>query len=105
MTAARRSISAAGLFMKYTIAFDITDDRVRYRAVKILLEYGYRVQKSVFEGILSLESAAECRERLAKIIDAKLDSVRIYPFCGQCESKIAIMGIGRVVEKKEYIIL
>jgi len=73
--------------------------------VKILLEYGYRVQKSVFEGIFSLESVAECRERLTKIIDAKQDSVRFYPLCGQCDSKIAIMGIGRIVEKVEYVIL
>ncbi len=91
--------------MKYAIAFDIVNDRVRYRAVKTLLEYGYRVQKSVFEGFFSKETLEECRTKLGKIINAKEDSVRFYALCGQCETKIDLIGIGRSVEKTEYIIL
>jgi len=91
--------------MKYAIAFDIVDDRKRYRAVKVLLEYGYRVQKSVFEAFLSSEALTECAEKLKKIIDAKVDSVRFYPLCRDCETKVAVMGIGTSVEKADYIIL
>jgi len=31
------------------VCFDIVDDRIRYRAVKIIKVYGTRVQKLVFE--------------------------------------------------------
>lgn len=91
--------------MKYVITFDITGDRIRSRIVKILSEYSYRVQKSVFEGIISKESLAELTQKVKKIIDKKTDSVRIYPLCAMCEQEVSIKGIGKKVEQVEYIIL
>ncbi len=91
--------------MKYLIAFDIVDDKVRRSAVKILLEYGYRVQKSVFEAITSRDSIEECCHKLKKIIDEDNDSVRAYPVCKDCETKVLIMGTGMTVEETEYIII
>ena len=35
--------------MYYVVCFDISDNRVRYRVVKVLKGCGRRVQKSVFE--------------------------------------------------------
>jgi CRISPR-associated protein Cas2 len=91
--------------MKYVIAFDIVDDRIRSRVVKILSEYAYRVQKSVFEGLISREASEEMQEKLARVIDQKSDSVRIYPLCGKCEPEVRIIGIGSKVEQVDYIIL
>jgi CRISPR-associated protein Cas2 len=91
--------------MKYTVSFDISDNRTRYRTVKILLEYGYRVQESVFEGFFSNESITELREKLLKIIDPKTDSIRLYPLCKECEKKVEIIGIGKKIEETEYIII
>jgi CRISPR-associated protein Cas2 len=91
--------------MKYVITFDITGDRIRARIVKILSEYSYRVQKSVFEGIISKESLAEMAQKVEKVIDKKTDSVRIYPLCTKCEQEVSIKGIGKKVEQVEYIIL
>lgn len=91
--------------MKYVISFDIVGDKIRSRAVKIISEYAYRVQKSVFEGILSKESLLEMQLKLKKILDMKSDSVRIYPLCKKCESEVTIIGIGKKVEEVEYIIL
>lgn len=91
--------------MKYLIAFDIVDDRVRYRAVKVLLTYGYRVQKSVFEAFLSAESRDECAQKLDELIDASTDSVRFYPLCRDCAGKGLIFGIGIAVEKTDYLIV
>lgn len=91
--------------MKYVIAFDISGDRIRARVVKILSEYAYRVQESVFEGIMSKESLEEMQTKIAKIIDKKSDSVRVYPLCGKCEPEVKIMGIGVKVEEVDYIIL
>lgn len=91
--------------MKYVIAFDIVNDRTRARAVKILSEYAYRVQKSVFESLASKETLEEIEKKLEKILDKKKDSVRIYPLCGKCEPEVRIIGIGIKVEKVDYIIL
>ena len=35
--------------MFFLVCFDISDDRIRYRTVKVLKGFGKRVQKSVFE--------------------------------------------------------
>ena len=91
--------------MKYTIAFDVADDRVRYRVVKTLLEYGYRVQKSVFEGYLSQCDVTECIAKLDAIIDKDTDSVRVYPLCKKCEEQVTILGTGKKIEQLEYIIV
>ncbi len=91
--------------MKYVISFDITDDRIRSRAVKILSEYAYRVQKSVFEGLVSKESIEEIEKKISAVIDPKTDSVRIYPLCGKCEPEVKILGTGKKIEHVDYIIL
>jgi CRISPR-associated protein Cas2 len=91
--------------MKYVISFDITGDRIRSRVVKILSEYAYRVQKSVFEGLISKETLEELEMKIAKVLDKKTDSVRIYPLCGKCEPEVKILGTGTKVEKVDFIIL
>jgi len=91
--------------VKYVIAFDITVDRTRVRVVKVLSEYAYRVQKSVFEGLISKDSLEEMQAKLEKIINKKTDSIRIYPLCKKCEEEVKIIGIGVKVEQVDYIIL
>ena len=48
----------------YVVAFDIVSDKIRYRCVKILLSYGQRVQKSVFECILNDKQFLEMKSKL-----------------------------------------
>lgn len=91
--------------MKYVIAFDIVDDHRRYRISKILLEYGYRVQKSAFEGFLSRESLDECRKKLLKIIDKGTDSLRFYQMCSGCAEHVEELGNGPVVEQIKYMVI
>lgn len=81
--------------MFYLVSFDIVDDRVRYRAVKILKEYGVRVQKSVFEcSRLSEKQLLRLKHRLEDRIDHGEDSVRYYPLCRDCLAKVERSGIG-----------
>jgi CRISPR-associated protein Cas2 len=90
--------------MKYVISFDITDDQVRYRVVKILLEHCYRVQKSVFEGFLSRPALEDCKVRLEALIDPKTDSVRYYQLCAGCAENSIATGSGPRVEEVQYMI-
>ena len=91
--------------MKYVIAFDIVDDKIRYKVSKVLLQYSYRVQKSVFEGFFSRESFCECREKIAGIIDPDKDSVRYYQMCSGCAGHIDELGCGPLIEKIEYMVI
>ena len=89
--------------MFYLVSFDIVDDRVRYRAVKIIKAYGIRVQKSVFEcAALTEEQFLKMKRRLEDCIDYTQDSVRYYAICRQCLHKVEYSGIGEAPEILPY---
>ena len=91
--------------MKISICYDIVSDRRRNRVVKILLGYGYRVQKSVFEAFVSKDDFQLLKERLKKEINLKEDSIRYFHLCEACDKKTEIQGIGKKIEEVQYIIL
>ncbi|MBP9037667.1 MAG: CRISPR-associated endonuclease Cas2, partial [Candidatus Cloacimonas sp.] len=62
----------------YVVAFDIVSDKIRYRCVKILLSYGQRVQKSVFECILNDKQFLDMKSKLDNTINPEIDSIRYY---------------------------
>jgi CRISPR-associated protein Cas2 len=77
------------------VCFDIVDDRVRYRAVKILKSFGVRVQKSVFEcDSLTEEQYVKLQRKLEECIDCSEDSVRYYILCRHCVTRVEYSGIG-----------
>lgn len=81
--------------MFYLVCFDITDDRVRYRAVKVLKGFGYRVQKSVFEcPDLTEKKYLKLKDRLEGLIDETTDSVRYYRQCRGCLVEVETSGVG-----------
>lgn len=83
--------------MFYLVSFDISDDRIRYRAVKVLKAYGYRVQKSVFEcPDLTEKRFLTLKDRLESLIDATTDSVRYYRQCKSCLPQCELSGLGEV---------
>ena len=88
------------------IAFDIVDDRIRYRVVKALRRYAVRVQKSVFESAaLSATDFQRLREEIEELIDPKVDAVRYYLLCGSCIPRIELSGCGRVTRHLAYVVL
>lgn len=81
------------------VCFDIVDDRTRARAVKILKEYGVRVQKSVFEcGSITEERFLKMRNRLEECIDSTEDTVRFYNLCKACVKSVEFCGVGQPPE-------
>lgn len=61
----------------YIAAFDITDDRERSRAAKVLEGYGERVQKSVFECVLTRSGLRRLEEAL-KELELETGGVTVY---------------------------
>lgn len=89
--------------MFFLVCFDISDDRIRYRAVKVLKGFGKRVQKSVFEcGGLSEERFLKMKHALDDLIDHETDSVRYYRLCRVCLPKIEYSGIGQVTDNEVF---
>lgn len=85
------------------IAYDIVDDRVRYRVAEALKRYAVRVQKSVFEAAdLSPRDFHRLRAELEELIDPAVDSIRYYFLCASCVPRTEISGLGEVTEKEEY---
>lgn len=75
----------------YIIAYDVTDDANRTRLSKLLLDYGERVQKSVFEADLDAEDVKEILKRAANYL-AQDDSLRFYPQCKTCAGRVQSLG-------------
>lgn len=70
------------------IAYDISDDKKRYRAVKALKQYGVAVNMSVYECMLTKHQLEKLTEKLDRIIDKGCDKVVYYPICMDCFAKI-----------------
>lgn len=84
--------------MYVVVCYDVVEDRVRARVLKVLDDYLAHVQKSVFEGELPESRFYEMFDRLRQEIDLDADSVRIYHLCARCRPAVEILGTGRVVE-------
>ncbi|MHB1679246.1 MAG: CRISPR-associated endonuclease Cas2 [bacterium] len=75
------------------VIYDITDDKVRAKIAKICKNKGlYRVQKSVFLGTLNNNQLDELKLICDDIINANIDSVYIFPMCGEDFKKVKLLG-------------
>ena len=90
--------------MFYVGSYDIPDDNRRNAVAKTLLDFGSRVQYSVFECIMDDDSHQELMNRLAMIV-VEEDKIRVYALCAKCEGRIAVLGCGEVTKDKEVYIL
>ncbi len=76
----------------YVIAYDIPDDKRRTKVHKILLGHGQWTQYSLFECFLSRKQLLLLQVKLEEHLDATEDSVRFYPLCANCVSKVETVG-------------
>lgn len=63
------------------------------RVAKTCLDYGQRVQNSVFECLVDPGELVALRERLLGIIDLKTDSLRIYLLGAEWNRRVEHHGI------------
>jgi CRISPR-associated protein Cas2 len=79
--------------MRVVVSYDVSDDRRRRKVAKIMEGVGYRVQYSVFECELDTAQQRALQQRLRPLISKKLgESVRFYPLCAECRSKLSVIG-------------
>ena len=90
--------------MYILISYDITKDKTRTKLAKKLLDFGPRIQKSVFEADINEKEMKEILALLKKTNIKKGDSIRLYKICESCKKNVQIWGSGEVTEDKEFYI-
>jgi CRISPR-associated protein Cas2 len=79
--------------MFYLVCYDIVNDRRRTKVSNFLQGYGLRVQKSVFECVLSPDQYKTVQKRLHKLIKEQEDQIRFYPMSPRHRQLIKIVGM------------
>jgi len=87
--------------MFVVICYDIANDRRRYRIERAISDYGYRVQKSVFEAHISERALVELREKLCSLMSPAEDTIRYYTLCKNCINAVEADGIGIAPDEDE----
>lgn len=71
----------------YAVVYDISSDRERAKVDKLLLGFGFRIQKSVFECRLDRKAKEELIRRLERL-SLKTGFVKVYKLEYQSRSRI-----------------
>lgn len=95
--------------MLVLITYDVntTDAAGRKRLTKVAktcVNYGQRVQNSVFECSLDNAQLIVVRDKLLKIIDTSQDSLRIYNLGNSYASRIEHYGVKEAYDPKDPMI-
>jgi len=87
------------------VAYDIVQNKPRNRLLKLLKGHGAHVQKSVFECLLTDEQIGILKHHIQMIIDAEVDTVRLYILHSQEVARICVLGQGEVYEEKQLVLV
>ncbi len=96
--------------MLVLITYDVSTEteagkRRLSKVAKQCKNYGQRVQDSVFECVLNPAQLAELKNKLEKIIDLEMDSVRYYYLGEEWSSRVEHIGVKRGVDLNNPIVL
>ena len=81
------------IILTYDVSTITKAGKTRLRKVaKTCLDYGQRVQNSVFECKIDSAQLVEFRDKLLTIIDTDIDSIRIYHLGKNWEHKVEHHG-------------
>ncbi|MCM1326304.1 MAG: CRISPR-associated endonuclease Cas2 [Bacteroidales bacterium] len=84
------------------IIYDITDNKKRLKLSKLLLGYGFRIQKSAFEAVITDKRYKELLERLPAYTSPE-DSIRAYKIIGK--GQVVTFGKKTETEAEDIIII
>ncbi len=88
----------------YLFCYDVTGDKDRSRLASLLEKNLTRVQKSVFEGMLSQSEARNIGENAALLIGPD-DSLRVYAITAAGHRNSFVFGAGYLPEREGYYLL
>ena len=90
----------------YDVNTETAAGKARLRKVaKQCVNYGRRVQNSVFECILDNAQCVMLKSILSDIIDKEVDSLRFYYLGNQYKTKVESIGVERGISADDVLIL
>lgn len=94
------------VLITYDVNTETAAGRSRLRKVaKQCVNYGRRVQNSVFECILDNAQCLMLKASLIDIIDEKVDSLRFYYLGNKYQTKIEHVGVDKGIAADQTLIL
>lgn len=85
------------------IIYDIISNKSRNKFSKLLLGYGFRIQKSAFEAVISKDKLIKLLAEIPRYINENEDSVRLYQIKGK--ANVTTWGKNENYDVDEVIIL
>lgn len=93
------------VLITYDVNTETAAGKTRLRKVaKQCVNYGRRVQNSVFECILDNAQCAMLKSMLKDIIDEETDSLRFYYLGNNYKTKVEHMGVNKGIEVDKPLI-
>ncbi len=87
------------ILVAYDVSTETPEGQRRLRKVaRVCLDFGQRVQKSVFECSVSDMAYERMKQRLLRCIDEEQDSLRIYKLHGPKEGVVEHFGVTIAVD-------
>lgn len=94
------------VLITYDVSTKDAAGRKRLRKVaKECVNYGQRVQNSVFECILDASKLLKLKDKLLSIIDEEEDSIRFYNIGNKYQTKIEHFGVKESYEAEGVLIV
>lgn len=94
------------VLITYDVNTETNAGKTRLRKVaKQCVNYGRRVQNSVFECILDQAQCVMLKSLLQDLIDPKVDSLRFYYLGNSYKTKVEHFGVDRGTAADEMLIL
>ncbi|MEI9814361.1 MAG: CRISPR-associated endonuclease Cas2 [Acidobacteriota bacterium] len=87
--------------MPYLVAYDIADDRRRALVATVLLDYGQRLQESLFLCHIKEDRKAEMVQRVTEEVARDQDRVHVTPVCAGCWAGVEVLGLAERPEDPE----
>ncbi len=91
--------------MRWVVAYDVRQDRMRRRIALRLERFGFRRQKSVFEGELSAQAMSVLLDELATLIEPAHDVLTAWPYSQGNTGGVLHRGAPRAETSRDWIIL
>lgn len=94
------------VLITYDVNTETSAGRTRLRKVaKQCMNYGRRVQNSVFECVLDQAQCVTLKAILTGIIDEEVDSLRFYYLGNKYQTKVEHIGVDRGIAVDQPLIL
>lgn len=94
------------VLITYDVNTETTAGKARLRKVaKQCVNYGRRVQNSVFECLLDQAQSIALKAKLTELIDEEVDSLRFYYLGNKYQTKVDHVGVDHGLAADQVLIL